>query len=64
MSLPAIDEDLINEKRFYLISRWLHTTTEPFDNWEWDGEELHIYLDDIEIETYDLETLIKVIEGF
>jgi len=25
------------------IERWLHTTTEPYDDLDWDGEELIIY---------------------
>ena len=31
-----------NQNLLYLIARFLHLTTEPFDNWEWDVEELLI----------------------
>jgi len=28
----------------HLIERWLHGTTEPFDDWDWDGLELTLFL--------------------
>lgn len=47
-----------------LISRFLHTTTEPFDNWEWDGEELLIILNNKIIERYSFNDLITIIKDF
>ena len=47
-----------------LISRFLHTTTEPFDNWDWDGNELVIFLNDIIIERYTLNDLTGIIKNF
>ncbi len=47
-----------------LIYHYLKMTTEPFDNWEWDGENLVIFLEDEMIEQYNLEDLTAMIEGF
>lgn len=47
-----------------LIERWLHGTTEPFDDWDWDGQELTLFLHNEPIEKYKRETLAEVIQGF
>jgi hypothetical protein len=47
-----------------LISRFLHTTTEPFDNWDWDGNELLIFLRNKIIERYSLNDLKSIIKNF
>ena len=47
-----------------LIYHYLKMTTEPFDNWEWDGENLVIFLEDEIIEQYNVEDLTDMIEGF
>ena len=47
-----------------LISRFLHYTTEPFDDWDWDGEELIIILGNEVIERYNYHDLKEVIKGF
>jgi hypothetical protein len=44
-----------------LISRFLHTTTEPFDTWDWDGKELLIFLNNRIIERYTLNDLKSII---
>lgn len=48
----------------HLIERWLHKTTESFDDWDWDGSELVIFLDDEAIERYSNKDLKKLIENF
>ncbi len=35
-----------------MIGRWLHGTTEPFDNWDWDGHELTLFHHNNPIEKY------------
>lgn len=50
------------QKQLDLIARFLHYTTEPFDDWFWDGEELLIIYKNKIIETYlynDLKCFIK-----
>lgn len=39
------------------IDHWLRDTTEPFDQFTWDGNELIIYLDGKEVERYDYDTV-------
>lgn len=47
-----------------LISRFLHLTTEPFDDWDWDGEELIIILNNVVIERYTYNDLKEIIADF
>ena len=47
-----------------LISRFLHYTTEPFDDWNWDGEELLIILNNVIIERYSYFNLKEAIKDF
>jgi len=49
------------EEQTELISRFLHYTTEPFDEWNWDGQFLEIYLNDKMIEHYAYEDLKSII---
>lgn len=43
------------------IQLWLADTTEPYDDWDWDGEFLTIFVDDEEMEKYSLEDLQSII---
>ena len=52
------------QKQLDLISRFLHFTTEPFDDWYWDGIELLIVLKRKIIERYSFEDLKSIIEDF
>ena len=36
----------------HLIDLWLHATTEPFDDWDWDGHELTLFLNKEPIEKF------------
>ncbi len=47
-----------------LIHGWLKDTTEPFDDWDWNGRELTLFLDNDPIEKYTRETLAEAIPGF
>ena len=47
-----------------LIEDWLHASSEPFDDWDWDGEELTLFLHGAPIEKYPREILAEVIQGF
>lgn len=48
------------------IQSWLSDTTEEFDDWDWDGSELQLFLDGECIEKYSKETLEEegVFENF
>ncbi len=52
------------EAEVHLIERWLHSSSEPFDDWDWDGQELTIFLHNAPIEKYTRETLAEAIPGF
>lgn len=52
------------EQEFHLIERWLHGTTEPFDDWDWNGRELTLFLHHEPTETYTRETLASAIPTF
>jgi hypothetical protein len=52
------------ELEFCLIDGWLKDTTEPFDDWDWDGHELTLFLHNEPIEKYTRETLAEAIPGF
>ncbi len=56
------DQNLETEVR--LIERWLHGSSEPFDDWDWDGRELTLFLHNEPIEKYTRETLAEAIPGF
>lgn len=55
---------LLLQKRLELIQSWLKTTSEPFDDWDWDGETLTIWLNDKLIEKYTNKDLKEVIRDF
>ena len=48
----------------HLIDRWLHASTEPFDDWDWDGTVLTLLLRNEPIEKYTRESLATIIQGF
>lgn len=51
------------QKKLDKISGFLKETTEPFDDWDYDGKELKIFLNDELIEEYskqDLKEMIKL----
>jgi hypothetical protein len=55
-------EDITEQQGFLdAVQRWLKTTTEPYDSWEWDGTELHIILNGKTVETYDKETVVRMV---
>lgn len=59
------EEILIEEQRkLYLIIKWLAETTEPFDDWDYDGEVLIILFEDEVIERYTKEEMTHFIKGF
>jgi hypothetical protein len=43
----------LNERQLEAIDRYFRKTCEPYDDWEWDGEEVHIFLKQRIIERYD-----------
>lgn len=51
----------MEDKILNAISRFLHTTTEPFDDWFWDGKELQIVLNNKTIEKYSCADLKELI---
>lgn len=50
-----------NEWKLDRIQFWLARTTEPFDDWEYDGNELVIFINNKPIEVYDSETIEEYI---
>ncbi len=46
------------------ISRFLYYTTEPYDDWDWDGDELVIILNNEIIERYNYNDIKEVIIDF
>lgn len=58
--MPA-KEWKINQRKLDKIQFWLARTTEPFDDWEYDGNELVIFLNEEPIEVYDNETIEEYI---
>jgi len=51
------------QKQYDLIRSYFKTTTEPFDELDWDGNLLLVWLDDEVIERYTYEELKELIEG-
>ncbi len=54
----------IRQAQLDAIDRYLHYITESFDDWDWDGEELLIFLENEIIERYSFECLIEMIPNF
>lgn len=54
------EEDQLQEES-NLVHRWLKTTTEEYDDWEWDGKKLSIFKDDKLIENYSRKDLAEFI---
>lgn len=54
----------LNERQLEAIDRYFRKTCEPYDDWEWDGEEVHIFLKQRIIERYDYKCLVAIIEDF
>lgn len=52
------------QRQLDLIARFLHFTTEPFDDWDWDGKELIIILNNKIIERYTFRDLKEIITNF
>lgn len=46
------------------IHRFFKTTSEPYDHLDWDGDTLHVWLNDDIIETYSYNDLCEIIEDF
>jgi len=46
------------------IQFWLSRTTEPFDDWEWDGNTLVVWLNGKPIERYSQNDVAQLTEGF
>ncbi|MFH1050125.1 MAG: hypothetical protein V1779_04235 [bacterium] len=51
-------------KQLNLISRFFHTTTETYDDWFWEGDDLEVILNDEVIERYRNNILKEIIPGF
>lgn len=52
------------QKQYDLIYSFFKTTTEPYDELDWDGNELLVLLDNKVIEKYTYEELKEWIEDF
>jgi hypothetical protein len=49
------------QRRLDLIQFWLSKTTEEFDEWDYNGEELIIFLSEEAIERYDNKTIDELL---
>jgi hypothetical protein len=52
------------QRQYDLINSYFKTTTEPFDELDWDGDTLLVLLDHKIIEKYSYEDLKDIIEDF
>jgi len=52
------------QKQYDLLYSFFKTTTEPFDDIEWDGEVLKIWVECKVIESYTLDDLNEIIPDF
>lgn len=50
------------QHQIHKISHWIDRTTEPFEDWDWDGNELTIYFNNECVEKYTLDDLREVID--
>jgi len=48
------------QEEYDKIYSFFKKTTEPYDNLEWDGNELNVILNNVVIETFSRENLIKL----
>jgi hypothetical protein len=56
--MKKIEEYGILQAEDNMISSFLKLSTEPYDDWEWDGKELNVILRNRIIERYSREDLI------
>lgn len=54
----------VSQQQLNEIDRYLSKTSEPFDDWEWDGEILIIFKDCKPIEFYSFLDLCQMIPNF
>lgn len=54
----------LSEKQFNTIDYYFRKTSEPYDDWDWDGKELTIWYDGQVIERYSYQDLSKIIKNF
>ncbi len=54
----------VTENQINAIERYLHFTTEPLNDWDWNGEELLIFLNNKIIEKYIYDNLCEMIPDF
>lgn len=52
------------QRELDLIQNWLADTTEEFDDWDYDGKELIIFLKNLPIERYTAENIKEFLKGF
>lgn len=58
MSTPMLNVQELLDK----ISLWLSRTTEYFDDWDWDGNELVLFLNEETIERYSYRDVIEFLK--
>ncbi len=52
------------QRQYDLIQQYFKTTTEPYDNLEWDGKNLYACLSGKMIETYTYSDLANLVHNF
>jgi hypothetical protein len=57
-------KDSVLQQQYDKIRAFFKTTSEPFDDLEWDGENLVVYYEDVAVEHYTYADLKELIENF
>lgn len=55
---PTKSNEVIDNAVLSGIQSWLGDTTEDMDDWDWDGRELTVFIDDELVETYDANEVV------
>jgi hypothetical protein len=58
-----IKENIV-QQQWDMIQHMFRKTSEPYDNLEWDGKTLEVWLRGRKIETYKVSDLSEIIENF
>jgi len=52
------------QRQLDAVYRWISRTTEPYIDWDWDGEDLLVIVGKGKYEHYSYEVLCEVIDEF
>ncbi len=55
---------ILSEKQLEAIDYYFRKTSEAYDDWDWNGEDVTLWLNNRVIERYNYECLIEIINNF